>query len=553
MWDPVVLATDEDSKKISKRFLTRTARYSGLLNILNFATVDMGVSKELEEVLSGATTFLAFNVSRDSIGKMADAALASGVKKALFTLEMQPSQVNDTVVPEFDAAVASFEKAGATFTGIRHGVIIEGDENNAYEMFNASMPLLENTVERGVLARVAAELLNIDGADNIVTGLSSANEFAGAYLNILRSSGLTRKQEVQKVFEGGVQRVAQLTVAGYEDEERRKKDAAERKKQRIEEEKEEEAKLAEAQASASAGTASDLAVADGPRKRVDGDASITPFWDEDDDSEGKLTDAQRISERSEEILRQVYSEFEARLYAKTTSRTEFFESNRQMAIDLATEELAMEKAKTESDEEKQAKQLMVDRLVDVNRKQYSKLLGLERKEMENQKAISDTWVKYVYLLLETTMDRCEKEDQLFFNLDQFAQTMVLREVANDLRADQGLPAYDVVYDPLDAEIIVKKYSGSVVDLSASIETLMGALTDKYANTLKSVPALRSASQIVELAIETLQRELPDAPPTVNEKRAADSETKREAVSAARLDKITTRGKPTPDDDSVGRL
>ena len=144
--------------------MTRTARYGGLLNILNFATVDMGAGKELEEVLSGATTFLAFNVSRDSIGKMADAALASGVKKALFTLEMQPSQ-SMIRCPEFDAAITVLKRL-SSFTGIRHGVIIEGDENNAYEMFNSSMPL--RTLSRGVLARVAAELLDIDGADTVV-------------------------------------------------------------------------------------------------------------------------------------------------------------------------------------------------------------------------------------------------------------------------------------------------------------------------------------------------------------------------------------------------
>ena len=87
--------------------------------------------------------------------------------------------------------------------------------------------------------------------------------------------------------------------------------------------------------------------------------------------------------------------------------------------------------------------------------------------MANQKAISDTWIKYVYLVLESTMKRCEQDDILFFNLDQFAQTMLLREVANELRAQQNLPAFDVVYDPLDAEVIVEKYKGDVVDLSFS--------------------------------------------------------------------------------------
>ena len=552
MWNPVVLATDEDTKTVSKRFLTRTARYAGLLNILDFATVDMGADDQVKGVLDGASTWLAFNVSRNSIGKLSDLALSSGVKKALFTLELQPSQVNETSVPEFDKAVEAFKAKGASFTGIRHGSIIEGDENNAYEMYNSSMPLLENTVERGVLARVAAELLQIDSSDNTVTGLSSAGEFAGAYLNILRQSGLTRTQEVMKVFEGGVQRVAQLTVNEYEAEQQRIKDKAEAKAKRIAEEKEEEERLLAEAAATSDGSATDLAES-GPRKAYDGDASITPSWDQDDENEGKLSDAERIKERSEEILRQVYSEFEARLYAKTTSRTEFFDSNRAQAIELATQELEAERLKSESEEEKAAKQLLVDRLVDVNRKQYSKLLALERKEMTNQKTISDTWIKYVYLVLESTMKRCEQEDTLFFNLHQFAKTMLLREVANDLRAQQNLPAYDVVYDPLDAEIIVQKYKGDVVDLSAPIETLMAALTEKYGETLKSVPALRSAIQIVELAIETLQRELPSPPPTVNEKRGAESKAKQEAVSAGRLDKISKRGKPSAEDDAVGRL
>jgi hypothetical protein len=48
----------------------------------------------------------------------------------------------------------------------------------------------------GVLARVVAEILQIDTSANSVCGVSSAGAFAAAYLNILRSSGLTRRQEV---------------------------------------------------------------------------------------------------------------------------------------------------------------------------------------------------------------------------------------------------------------------------------------------------------------------------------------------------------------------
>lgn len=204
-------------------------------------------------------------------------------------------------------------------------------------------------------------------------------------------------------------------------------------------------------------------------------------------------------------------------------------------------------------EDKAAKRLMLDRLVDINRKQYNKLLTLERKEMQNQKDISDTWVKYIYLLLETTMRSCKETDTLFHNMDEFGQTILLRQVANKLRADCGLPTYDVIYDPLDAAAIVTKLSAETGDIDAT----MAALTTKYGTLMKNVPALRGAAQIVEIAIETLQRELPPAPPSVNDIRLSESKGKRESISAGRLDKIKSRGQPdgvtTGSDNGVGRM
>ena len=57
--------------------------------------------------------------------------------------------------------------------------------------------------------------------------------------------------------------------------------------------------------------------------------------------------------------------------------------------------------------------------------QYSKLLALERKEMLNQKEISDNWVKYIFLLLEETMQHCERNNILFSNLDEFQQVYLV--------------------------------------------------------------------------------------------------------------------------------
>jgi len=67
-------------------------------------------------------------------------------------------------------------------------------------------------------------------------------------------------------------------------------------------------------------------------------------------------------------------------------------------------------------------------------------------------------------------------------------------------------------------------------------------------------ALRGASQILELAIDTLQAELPPPPPTVREMKSNESSARREEVSKMRLQAIRSRNQPKQIGESVvGRL
>mmetsp|Transcript_27785 Transcript_27785/g.46674 ORF Transcript_27785/g.46674 Transcript_27785/m.46674 type:complete len:629 (+) Transcript_27785:86-1972(+) len=552
VWESVVLATD-DSVSTQKRFLSRTARYSGLLNILDFATTDINDGDQLKSLLDGADAWLAFNVTQSAIPTYSSTAVDAGIQRAVFTMELPPERINETTIPEFDTALNAFQTAGGAFTGIRHGTIIPGDEDNAYEIVNATIPCLEDTVERGVLARVAAELLGIDSASNEICGLSSSSAFAGAYLNILRSSGLTRQQEVQKVFSGGVQRVAQLTVNEYEAEKKRKEEKAAKEEQRkLDEKMQLEKDLAEARALPSGASTSETGI----RKAVEDEDVNVNFDLELDDP---FTEEKVLSIRAHEILEGIWQELDARMYSKSTSKNEFFESNMERARGLAEKELAVEKEeKQQQGLEKQANQLMVDKLMEVERKQYSKLLALERREMQTQQQISDTWVKYIYLLMEQTMDHCKKEGVLFHNMDEFQQSLLLRNKANELRSMCSLPPYEVVYDPLDAAEIVSRLAemplGLEVGLTNPIEDTMKELDSKYGATLKSVAALRGANQIVELAIETLKKELPTTPPSVNELRRAESAMLSKQVSEMKLEATRNRGQPFKDGESVvGRM
>jgi hypothetical protein len=385
IWNSVKLGYP-DATEARKRFLSRTARYSGLLNILDFIEMDVNNSDEkeedaLKETLKSSNAWIAFNLTQADIPRMTSVALESDISRVIFTMHLPSVDINNTAIPELEAAVTEFEKAGKVFTGIRHGEIITGDEDNAYEIVNATIPCMEPMVERGVLARVTAELLLTPESGNEICGVSSSSSFAAAYLNVLRSSGLTRRQEVKKMFSGGLQRVARMTVEEYEAQAQKEEEEKERKeKRRIEKEK--EAELEKKQALALAAKAESRAKDEADGKEGSG---LAISFDEEQD-EPEITDEEKINTRVKEILQNVWVELDARMYAKSTSKREFFDANREKAITLAKKELEDEKVqKKENLEEKRASQNMLAQMVEVNRKQYSKLLALERKEMANQK------------------------------------------------------------------------------------------------------------------------------------------------------------------------
>jgi len=183
-------------------------------------------NEQLPSLLNGANSWIAVNVSRSDVARYSEAALAAGITRLIVTIPLTRDGINETNIPEFTQAIKLFSDAGGSFTGFRHGEIVEGDEDNPYEIVNNTVSCMGPTLERGVLARVLAETVLIKRAYNQEFGVSSSGQFAAAYLNVLRSSGLTRAQEVEKIIAGGLQRVARLTVSDYERRKKQEEDNA---------------------------------------------------------------------------------------------------------------------------------------------------------------------------------------------------------------------------------------------------------------------------------------------------------------------------------------
>ena len=134
--------------------------------------------------------------------------------------------------------------------------------------------------------------------------------------------------------------------------------------------------------------------------------------------------------------------------------------------------------------------------------QIAKLQALERQEMLFQQEKATNWVKYMYLLLEYTMGRSSYEGVLFYNLDEYAQTIALRRYANELRDECGLPPYDVVYDDLDAQIIVRNISATQLGKQFQLDVLSTQqiaelLQKNFGKMLKNLPVCTLECQLVD--------------------------------------------------------
>ncbi|KAG5178540.1 hypothetical protein JKP88DRAFT_215700 [Tribonema minus] len=196
-WSKIV-AFSPSTAFAKKRLISRTSRYSGLLDILEFDEGDHCDGAVMAEKLQGVDAWLCFGCAADKVAALVDVAKASGIKSLVMLATMSAADAKANGVLE------KFESAGMRFTFIRVGEIAEGKESGAITTTELTEDLPMESVLREDAVRVAAEAFRIDAAANKAFALGKGDEAALEFLKTLREQGKDRVEELTSLLEGGV-------------------------------------------------------------------------------------------------------------------------------------------------------------------------------------------------------------------------------------------------------------------------------------------------------------------------------------------------------------
>lgn len=201
-WKPIKIVSP-DMEKEKKLFLTRNARYSGVLDSLEFEEKDTSSLEGIKAALGGADAWIAMNAPKEKLSEYADAAISSGMKRVIIVSKYGREEA-DAVG---EAAVAQkMEAAGLGFTLLRVDGVVEGEEGGEYQLLMPVQTPLEegfvSPVRRGNLNRVVAEALTMPVAEGSVRSLTGPDIIGGDWLKMTREQQTERRKEVADYFTG---------------------------------------------------------------------------------------------------------------------------------------------------------------------------------------------------------------------------------------------------------------------------------------------------------------------------------------------------------------
>mmetsp|Transcript_36403 Transcript_36403/g.48036 ORF Transcript_36403/g.48036 Transcript_36403/m.48036 type:complete len:496 (-) Transcript_36403:388-1875(-) len=199
-WDLITAAlSNVDTEK--KLYMTRTARYSGLMDVLKFEGTD---DSTLKSQVEAADAWIAMNVPKEKLAGYATIAKEAGLKRLVMVSKFSRE---DGLSSEVESATKLLQESDVDYTLIRVDGIVHGDEGGEYMVLNMTQVSVEGEdfkkpIKRGNLARVVSEALTLESAKNKEVAVLGPDEIGTSYIQVQRGDGTERSEEVASFFDG---------------------------------------------------------------------------------------------------------------------------------------------------------------------------------------------------------------------------------------------------------------------------------------------------------------------------------------------------------------
>ena len=203
-WKKIV-AFSSDSATAKKRLISRSARYTGLLDVLDFVEGTTDDSTKMKENLNGMDAWLNFNANADSLAANADAAIAAGVKYMVSAFVVPEG----SSVPDLTPVTSKLEAAGVEYAFVASAPVVEGVETGFVRLENATAGSIPAgaSICRDDLVRVVGELAGEPGlAGACVASFApvAGDETTSAYLRSLRRRASAAPRNSARWFAEGL-------------------------------------------------------------------------------------------------------------------------------------------------------------------------------------------------------------------------------------------------------------------------------------------------------------------------------------------------------------
>jgi len=204
-----IVAFVDDAKFAKKRLISRSARYTGLLDKLDFMEASSAGALPTVEQLTGVKNWVA-NVGKDVslIQKIAELAHAASSLENISILVTDGQEVDPDMAL---SSVQSLDKAGKAFTIVVVGALKETPEGSApYQIcdFGTAAGVLPSnaTYSRDEGLRLVTECLGLKSSMNkamVFSEVTNVNQTEAKLVRGLREGGYNRAQEIDHMIAKG--------------------------------------------------------------------------------------------------------------------------------------------------------------------------------------------------------------------------------------------------------------------------------------------------------------------------------------------------------------